>query len=80
MIRARIRAWPSRTDATSPTTRPRRMTTARSATSLTWSIAWEMTITAWPGVTQAYDEVEHAPALADPERRGRLVEDHRRAS
>ena len=24
------------------------MTTARSATSLTWSMAWEMTITAWP--------------------------------
>ena len=59
----------------SPTTRPRRMTTARSATSMTWSSACEMTITA---VTSFGGAAIRSRTLRDsaPERGGGLVKDH----
>src|SRR5512141_854337 len=41
-----IRCWFARVGTSSPTLRPRRRTTARSAMSMTWSRACEMTITA----------------------------------
>ena len=76
--RSRPRAvpWFSAVGTVSPTVRPRRRTTARSATAMTWSMLCEMRITATPSSLQPADEVEHACRLAQPERRGRLVEDH----
>ena len=74
-MRATILSWLSGLGISSPTLRPRRMTTARSATSVTWSMAWEMTMTAWPFLAQAEDEVEDAARLAHAEGGGRLVED-----
>ncbi len=55
--------------------RPPRSTTARSATSNTWSMACETTTTALRSLAQPQNQIEHLARLAHAERGGRLVED-----
>ena len=62
--------------AASPTVRPWRSTTARSATCATCSRLCEIRITATPLLGQPGDELEHLGATRAAERGGRLVEDH----
>ena len=73
-IQATSCSWFSAVGTVSPTPRPRRSTTARSATAMTWSMLWEMRITATPS-SEAADQVEHPRGLAQAERGGGLVED-----
>ena len=75
-IKDTIRCWFSRVGSSSPTFRPRRMTTARSAMSMTWSSACEIDDHGVVRGPQADDEVQDAARLPDAECRGRLVEDH----
>ena len=67
--------WLLRLGFSSPTLRPWRSTTARSASSTTCSMLWVIRITALPSA-QLQDQVEDLARLAQAERRGRLVEDH----
>ena len=72
-------SWFSAVGAASPTVRPWRSTTARSATCATCSRLCEIRITATPCSGSRRDELEHLARLAQAERGGRLVEDHERA-
>ena len=63
-IQATIWAWFSSVGTVSPTVRPRRMTTARSATAMTWSMLCEIEDDGHAVVLQVAHEVEHPRRLA----------------
>ena len=71
--RSAVRA--SREAGSSPTLRPRRMTTTRFAISITWSSACEITITALPSSRSLRIRSSTLSRLAHAERGRRLVED-----
>ena len=72
---ATILSWLSGLGISSPTLRPRRMTTARSATSVTWSMRVRDDDDGVALRPQPEDEVEDLARLAHAEGGGRLVED-----
>ncbi len=76
VIAGRPPAGSSSARSKTPTFRPSRRTVIRFAVSKTSWRLWEMITTASPCSPRRAHEREHLLGLRDPERRGRLVEDH----